>query len=250
MVWSHRPRDIAAPIQQAKRNRASHSSSERKARRRHRGARHLPSGISRRPNRAHAFEIKLSRRARENENRLGIAWLRAAAFERHRSRLVPVSGSKSIRSWIRVVRSDAGVAHRLLVSGRVLSVTTPQVKAYRPSSERIVVQASPVLQGFSALRRRAPPKTAGVAPDDMRRRDLALHHDKAGDSETPRRGVPTPPPPWGRRRHRGPGSLIRDRYGCCRCDGPGSAAHHAAMPRAAPHPGYPIRTNLLTNAPL
>ena len=29
--------------------------------------------------------------SQENENRLGIAWLRAAAFERHRSRLVPAS---------------------------------------------------------------------------------------------------------------------------------------------------------------
>ena len=38
------------------------------------------------------------------------------------------------RKLERVIRSDTGAAHRLLVSGRVLSATTPQVKAYRSRS--------------------------------------------------------------------------------------------------------------------
>ena len=72
----------------------------------------------------------------------------SAASEQHSSRLVPVYQSNQIE---RVIRSDAGVAHRLPLSARVLSIATRQVKAEPPHQRHFWAfhASGPVSTGFN-----------------------------------------------------------------------------------------------------
>ena len=143
---------------QTKRNRANHSYPERKALRHCRGPRNAQdrSACLLKPGSC----IRNRPRVRSSGDRQS-PWhcqLRSAAFERLPSRLVPAS---SCRDRVEgVVRSDAGVAHRLPLSARVVSTMPVQVKAKAPQISCWRQHGSPVLYGFFAKAGEVP---SGIA---------------------------------------------------------------------------------------
>ena len=94
-----------------------------------------------------------------------------------------------------VVRSDAGAAHRLLVSGRVLSAVSPQVKAYRSCAFAATVPASPVLQGFPAMARHGPINNSPRPPPGIAFQLFAPQHRAARRFGTENRQPPPSTPP-------------------------------------------------------
>ena len=160
MSGTARPAKSSHPPRHTKRNRAIHFRSEWKALRRYRGPQHRRSGL-RQSAKTEVMHPKSISRGLDQ-----MIWLKRRTIALALPSLGQQRLSDMRRGWCpfpsnvmdRVIRSDAGVAHRLPLSARVVSTASRQVKAKTSVAEALLtVRSVGHLSGFHALENRDAP---------------------------------------------------------------------------------------------